>query len=30
MAFGSITDKVLRGSRIPVLMVRAPEGTTNE
>ena len=30
LAFGSITDKVLRGSRIPVLMVRAPEGTTNE
>jgi nucleotide-binding universal stress UspA family protein len=29
-AFGSITDKVLRGSRIPVLMVRAPEGTKNE
>jgi nucleotide-binding universal stress UspA family protein len=30
MAFGSITDKVLRHSRIPVLMVRAAEGTTNE
>jgi nucleotide-binding universal stress UspA family protein len=30
LAFGSITDKVLRSSRIPVLMVRAPEGTTNE
>jgi nucleotide-binding universal stress UspA family protein len=30
LAYGSITDKVLRGSRIPVLMVRAPEGTTNE
>ena len=30
MAFGSITDKVLHGSRIPVLMVRAPEGTKNE
>ncbi len=30
LAFGSITDKVLRGSRIPVLMVRAPEGTANE
>jgi nucleotide-binding universal stress UspA family protein len=30
LAFGSITDKVLRGSRIPVLMVRAPAGTTNE
>ncbi|OGO33252.1 MAG: hypothetical protein A2Z29_02565 [Chloroflexi bacterium RBG_16_56_11] len=30
LAFGSITDKVLHGSRIPVLMVRAPEGTMNE
>jgi nucleotide-binding universal stress UspA family protein len=30
MAFGSITDKVLHSSRIPVLMVRAPEGTKNE
>jgi nucleotide-binding universal stress UspA family protein len=30
LAFGSITDKVLRGSHIPVLMVRAPEGTSNE
>ena len=30
LAFGSITDKVLRSSKIPVLMVRAPEGTTNE
>jgi nucleotide-binding universal stress UspA family protein len=30
LAFGSITDKVLRGSHIPVLMVRAPEGTTND
>jgi nucleotide-binding universal stress UspA family protein len=30
LAFGSITDKVLRGSKVPVLMVRAPEGTTNE
>jgi nucleotide-binding universal stress UspA family protein len=30
LAFGSITDKVLHGSRIPVLMVRAPEGTVNE
>jgi nucleotide-binding universal stress UspA family protein len=30
LAFGSITDKVLRGSHIPVLMVRAPEGTVNE
>jgi nucleotide-binding universal stress UspA family protein len=30
LAFGSITDKVLHGASIPVLMVRAPEGTTNE
>jgi nucleotide-binding universal stress UspA family protein len=30
LAFGSITDKVLRVSNIPVLMVRAPEGTRNE
>ena len=30
LAFGSITDKVLRGSHVPVLMVRAPEGTKNE
>ena len=30
LAFGSITDKVLRGSRVPVLMVRAAEGTINE
>jgi len=30
LAFGSITDKVLHRSRIPVLMVRAPEGTMNE
>lgn len=30
IAFGSITDKVLHGSRTPVLMVRAPEGTVNE
>ena len=29
MAFGSITDKVLRGAGVPVLMVRAPEGTAN-
>jgi nucleotide-binding universal stress UspA family protein len=29
MAFGSNTDKVLRGAHIPVLMVRAPEGTAN-
>src|SRR4030042_2802721 len=30
LAFGSITDKVLHGSNVPVLMVRAPEGTKNE
>jgi nucleotide-binding universal stress UspA family protein len=30
LAFGSITDKVLHRSHIPVLMVRAAEGTTNE
>jgi nucleotide-binding universal stress UspA family protein len=30
LAFGSVTDKVLHRSRIPVLMVRAPEGTQNE
>jgi nucleotide-binding universal stress UspA family protein len=30
LAFGSITDKVLHRSRVPVLMVRAPEGTLNE
>jgi len=30
LAFGSITDKVLRGSKVPVLMVRGEEGITNE
>lgn len=30
MAFGSITDKVLHGASVPVLMVRAPEGTANQ
>jgi nucleotide-binding universal stress UspA family protein len=30
LAFGSITDKVMHGSNMPVLMVRAPEGTVNE
>ena len=30
LAFGSITDKVLHRSNIPVLTVRAPEGTKNE
>ncbi len=30
LAFGSITDKILHGASVPVLMVRAPEGTINE
>ena len=30
LAFGSVTDKVLHGAKMPVLMVRAPEGTRNE
>ena len=30
LAYGSITDKILHGASIPVLMVRAPEGTINE
>jgi nucleotide-binding universal stress UspA family protein len=30
LVLGSITDKVLRGAGVPVLLVRAPEGTTNE
>jgi nucleotide-binding universal stress UspA family protein len=30
LAFGSITDKVIRGSTVPMLLVRAPEGTVNE
>jgi nucleotide-binding universal stress UspA family protein len=30
LAFGSITDKVIRGANVPVLLVRAPEGTVNE
>ena len=29
LAFGSVTDKVLNGASMPVLMVRAPEGTAN-
>lgn len=29
IAFGSITDKVLRGATVPVLLVRATEGTEN-
>ena len=28
-AFGSVTAKVLRGANVPVLTVRAPEGTVN-
>jgi nucleotide-binding universal stress UspA family protein len=30
LAFGSVTDKVLHRSKVPVLMVRAAEGTQNE
>ncbi len=30
LAFGSVTDKVLHRSNVPVLMVRAPEGTKNQ
>ncbi len=30
LAFGSITEKVIRGSTVPMLLVRAPEGTVNE
>jgi nucleotide-binding universal stress UspA family protein len=30
LAFGSVTDKVLHRSKVPVLTVRAPEGTKNE
>ena len=30
LAFGSITDKIIRGASVPVLLVRAAEGTTNE
>ncbi len=29
LAFGSVTDKVLRGASVPVLMVRAPADTKN-
>ena len=29
LAFGSITDKVLREAKVPVLTVRAPEGVAN-
>jgi nucleotide-binding universal stress UspA family protein len=28
-AFGSVTDKVMHGANVAVLLVRAPEGTTN-
>jgi nucleotide-binding universal stress UspA family protein len=30
LAFGSITDRVIRGANMPMLLVRAPEGTINE
>jgi nucleotide-binding universal stress UspA family protein len=30
LAFGSVTDKVLHNTNLPVLIVRAPEGTANE
>ena len=30
LAFGSVTAKVLRSANVPVLTVRAPEGTANE
>jgi nucleotide-binding universal stress UspA family protein len=30
LAFGSITDRVLRESTVPILIVRAPTGTVNE
>lgn len=30
LAFGSITDKILHRAPVPVLMIRAPEGTINE
>ncbi len=30
LAFGSVTDKVLHRSKVPVLVVRAPEGTKND
>lgn len=29
LAFGSVTDKILRQANVPVLTVRAPEGTIN-
>ncbi|MFH1169472.1 MAG: universal stress protein [Chloroflexota bacterium] len=28
LAFGSVTDKVLKGGNVPVLMIRAPKGIT--
>jgi len=27
-AFGSVTDRVLRGGKVPILLVRAGKGTT--
>jgi len=30
LAFGSVTDKVLRQANVPVITVRAPEGTANQ
>jgi len=30
LVLGSITDKVVRGAGVPVLLVRAPEGTIND
>jgi nucleotide-binding universal stress UspA family protein len=29
LAFGSVTDKVIHQAQVPVIMVRAPEGTKN-
>ena len=30
LAFGSVTDKVLRSANVPVITVRAPAGTVND
>jgi len=30
LAYGSVTDKVLHGADIPILVVRAPAGTVNQ
>jgi nucleotide-binding universal stress UspA family protein len=30
LAFGSVTDKILRQANVPVITVRAPEGTANQ